>query len=99
MVNVSRLPGAYEHHWNWQLHGSCRATENSLFFHPPGERGAAHDEREAAAKAICTDCPVRLDCLRHALTAREPYGVWGGLTEDERHRLLARGLRLAQPTA
>jgi WhiB family transcriptional regulator, redox-sensing transcriptional regulator len=24
-------------------------------------------------------------CRRHALTVREPYGVWGGLTEDERN--------------
>jgi WhiB family redox-sensing transcriptional regulator len=23
-------------------------------------------------------------CRRHALTVREPYGVWGGLTEDDR---------------
>ena len=22
--------------------------------------------------------------LEHALTVREPYGVWGGLTEEER---------------
>ena len=23
-------------------------------------------------------------CRTHALAVREPYGVWGGLTEDER---------------
>jgi WhiB family redox-sensing transcriptional regulator len=31
-------------------------------------------------------------CRRHALATREPYGVWGGLTEDER-RLALRGGR------
>lgn len=84
-------PGACEHHWNWQLHGACRSGGASLFFHPPGERGEAHDAREAAAKAVCAGCPVRSECRRHALETREQYGVWGGLTEAERHRLLSRG--------
>ncbi len=39
---------------------------------------------------MCTRCPVRAQCATHALTVREPYGVWGGLTEDEREELLGR---------
>ena len=35
-------------------------------------------------------CPVRAECAAHALAVREPYGVWGGLTEDEREELLGR---------
>lgn len=61
-----------------------------MFFHPMGERGRAHDEREEKAKEICRRCPVRETCLGYALAAREPYGVWGGLTEDERDALLGR---------
>jgi WhiB family redox-sensing transcriptional regulator len=34
---------------------------------------------------------VRAQCAAHALTTREPYGVWGGFTEAERLRLLATG--------
>ncbi len=30
------------------------------------------------AKALCTDCPVRIQCLAGALQRREPWGVWGG---------------------
>ena len=30
------------------------------------------------AKSICTDCPIRTDCLAGALERREPWGVWGG---------------------
>jgi len=30
------------------------------------------------AKALCTDCPARLECLAGALDRQEPFGVWGG---------------------
>jgi WhiB family redox-sensing transcriptional regulator len=36
------------------------------------------------AKAICGVCPVRVPCTTHALQIREPFGIWGGLTEVER---------------
>ena len=32
----------------------------------------------ARAKAICTLCNVRRQCLSRALAREEPYGVWGG---------------------
>jgi WhiB family redox-sensing transcriptional regulator len=35
-------------------------------------------------------CPVRAECATHALAVREPYGVWGGLTEDEREEMMGR---------
>ncbi|MFC6600295.1 WhiB family transcriptional regulator [Kitasatospora paranensis] len=88
MTVISRLPGPIHHRWDWQLRAACRAADDQLFFHPSGERGQAHDNREAAAKRICARCPVRAQCLEHALAVREPYGVWGGLGEDERIALL-----------
>ncbi len=88
MTNISRLPGAFDHYWSWQLAAACRDVDTSLFFHPFGERGQAHDDREAEAKRICGGCPVRDQCLSHALEVREPYGVWGGLSESERALLL-----------
>jgi WhiB family redox-sensing transcriptional regulator len=30
------------------------------------------------AKALCTDCPIRRECLTSALERQEPWGVWGG---------------------
>lgn len=43
------------------------------------------------AKAICAGCSVRDKCLEHAL-ANQEYGIWGGMTANER-RLLNRQLR------
>ncbi len=36
------------------------------------------------AKAICGVCPVMEPCSSHAVKIREPFGIWGGLTETER---------------
>lgn len=41
------------------------------------------------AKAVCRPCPERLPCLRWALAHRE-HGVWGGTTDEERHRIRQR---------
>ena len=30
------------------------------------------------AKALCADCPMRVECLAGALERHEPWGVWGG---------------------
>lgn len=89
MVDVRRLPGPFVDSWEWQLRGACRGSESEVFFHPEGERGPRRAARDAAAKAICANCPVILECRAHSLASREPYGVWGGLTEDERFALLA----------
>lgn len=36
------------------------------------------------ARAICRSCPVRLDCAEYGLVNRLPWGIWGGVTEQER---------------
>jgi WhiB family transcriptional regulator, redox-sensing transcriptional regulator len=89
MAEISRLPGPVADLWEWQLDGSCRDADPTLFFHPEGERGAARRNRDAAAKTICATCPVMRQCREHALTVREPYGVWGGLSEDDRRAVYA----------
>jgi WhiB family redox-sensing transcriptional regulator len=67
----------------WRQHARCLGTDPGIF-HPPPEADDAAD----AAKAVCAVCPVREPCLEHAITAREKQGVWGGLTERERRRLV-----------
>jgi len=90
MADVSRLPGPQADVWDWQLHGRCRELDPDLFFHPENERGAARARRIAGAKAVCAQCPVLAACRTHALAVREPYGVWGGTSEEEREELWVR---------
>ena len=88
MADNSRLPGPLADHWAWQLEAACRGMDSTAFFHPAEERPAARRDRLVAAKKVCAACPVVSDCLSHALDTREPYGIWGGLSEIERANLL-----------
>ncbi len=73
----------------WQMQGACRGPQAALFFPPPKpERRAAKQRREQIAKAICSECEVRTDCLDYALDIRELHGIWGGMNELERRTLL-----------
>ena len=95
MADIRRLPGPNTDVWDWQLQGACRGLDSSLFFHPEGERGPSRRNRESAAKAVCERYPVVAACALHALAVREPYGVWGGLSEDEREALYLARRKLA----
>lgn len=89
MASITRLPMPLQETWEWQYEGACRTTDPETFFSPDAERGPRRRRREAAAKALCAVCPVRQACLDHALTVREPYGVWGGLNINEREMIIA----------
>jgi WhiB family redox-sensing transcriptional regulator len=53
----------------------------------------------ATAKAICAACPVLAQCRDHALKTREPYGVWGGLGEEDREVIYAQQARANRLTS
>jgi len=44
------------------------------------------------AKQLCSQCPVREECLDYALKTHILDGVWGGLDTDERKRLHRKNL-------
>jgi WhiB family redox-sensing transcriptional regulator len=67
----------------WAAYASCRAEDPDLFF--PGPDG---DPQEALR--ICSGCPVKGECLEWALDTRVHYGIWGGMTERQRRRVLRR---------
>jgi len=67
----------------WTTRAACAETDPEAFY---PAKGAS----TVAAKAVCTRCPVRGECLAEALERRERHGVWGGLSEPERRALLRR---------
>jgi WhiB family transcriptional regulator, redox-sensing transcriptional regulator len=67
---------------DWRLRARCRGEDpDTLFVQGAQQR----DVRE-----VCKACPVRTECLAHALDNRIRFGVWGGMTERERRALLKR---------
>lgn len=77
-------------HWEWQNQGECRKHDSELFFLEENLRGPDKQRKIIAAKAICSPCPVKDKCLQHALSTPEYYGVWGGLSEEERAEIMKR---------
>jgi WhiB family redox-sensing transcriptional regulator len=69
----------------WTERAACRDAPPDLFF-PVSHFGPA-EEQINEAKMICARCPVRAECLRHALRSGEASGIWGGTTEYERRRI------------
>jgi WhiB family redox-sensing transcriptional regulator len=79
--------------WSWQLSARCRGEDPAVFFPAEGERGHVRSMRQTRAKAICAQCTVLTQCRDHSLRCHEPFGVWGGIAEDERAALLGKILR------
>ena len=65
---------------DWQAKARCNEVEPEIFF---PERGGS----SKAARAVCSHCDVRLQCLEDALNNKEQFGIWGGTSERERRRL------------
>jgi WhiB family transcriptional regulator, redox-sensing transcriptional regulator len=70
---------------DWRNQAACRDEDPELFY-PVGNTGPAL-LRIAEAKAVCQRCPVNAECLDWALVSKQEWGVWGGLSEDERRAL------------
>jgi WhiB family redox-sensing transcriptional regulator len=65
----------------WMQDSACTLEDAEVFF---PEQSPWMLSEIAAAKMICRGCPVRETCLTYALENDIEYGVWGGLTRNER---------------
>lgn len=68
---------------NWQDHGNCKGVTDGRMY-------PARGESAQPAKALCADCPVKTECLTHALDNGETFGIWGGTSARERRLILTR---------
>ena len=67
----------------WMLDAHCRGISPAEFF-PSDGTGVE------TAQRICAECSVRSECLEYALANRIDQGVWGGISERGRRRILRR---------
>jgi WhiB family transcriptional regulator, redox-sensing transcriptional regulator len=66
----------------WRQQSLCQWEDASIFF-----PSSPYTDDYKTAVAICQRCPVRLQCLQHALDNHEMLGVWGGhLFTSERYK-------------
>ena len=64
----------------WQKRAACLGHNPNVFF-------PSHGDYEKA-RTICSTCLVKNDCLEYAHSFDfDNYGMFGGLTPDERHVL------------
>ncbi len=66
---------------DWRERASCRGIDTEEFYPGKGESGAT-------AKKICKRCQVRSQCLEYAMAMADDNGIWGGIGEGERRRML-----------
>jgi WhiB family redox-sensing transcriptional regulator len=66
----------------------CQVTDPELWF-------STHESssKYTIARNLCNRCPVRAKCLEYALANEETYGMFGGLTPNERRKLKTRAAR------
>jgi WhiB family transcriptional regulator, redox-sensing transcriptional regulator len=69
----------------WLDQAACLHLDPELFF-PVGPDGPGLEQTKIA-KQVCRTCPVVTTCLEWAIASGIPFGVLGGLSEEERRAL------------
>ena len=65
----------------WMEEALCAQVDGDLFYPEKGQS-------TAEAKAVCGRCDVRTECLEYSLQNKERFGVFAGVSERERRKLL-----------
>ncbi len=68
----------------WKEMGACKGVPVGVFYPDSTKKGFQALLKQALA--ICETCPVKEECLEHALE-HERFGVWGGQSERGRLRI------------
>lgn len=67
----------------WMRDAICAQVDPEMFY--PDKGGST-----AEAKRICQGCPARQPCLEFGLANNERFGIWGGVSERDRRKMLKR---------
>ena len=67
---------------DWREQAACIGVDPGIFY--------TSEKSEAGGIRVCAHCPVRADCLSHAMLTPENFGTWGMVGESRRERLRRR---------
>jgi hypothetical protein len=67
----------------WRQKAACANTDTEGFFPSKGKE-ARTQHVISTARLVCASCSVRKECLEFAVNNSVIYGIWGGLTREER---------------
>lgn len=67
--------------------GDCYGKDPADWFPEDHKNRHARRAAEERAKAVCAGCPQQTRCLAYAVRINEQFGIFGGLTADERRAL------------
>lgn len=68
---------------DWISSAKCTTDNHNLFF-------SKYKRDQEKAKSICQSCPVQLECLEFAINNECNYGIYGGLSSQEREQYAIR---------
>lgn len=67
---------------SWWFDSKCFQKGDETFF---GSEESPSSLREA--RKYCISCPVSRECLTHAITQPEEYGIWAGTSARSREQM------------
>ena len=67
----------------WHSEAACRSHGPAAFIIGKGANAATMDR----ARAICSKCPVTVQCLDYALADPDTVGIWAGTTGRQRRQM------------
>lgn len=91
-MSGTRIRNAPVVDYSWQSEAACIVANGELFLGPDEERPRDRTRRQSLALQVCRGCPVREQCLAHALSVPERHGVWGGTTPEQRGSMASLGM-------
>lgn len=91
-ASLSELLGIDAQATEWMRDAVCAQTDPDAFH--PDKSGSVEP-----AKAVCAVCPVLAECRAYALETGQRFGVWGGLSANERQQIRRNTPKSAGQTA
>lgn len=85
MAEIMEAWSLVEKSFDWQDDAACATTGENEWFFPEGPGNPTVKFNKA--KEVCSSCNVVSECLNFAVSNKFDYGVWGGLTPEERREI------------